>query len=177
MRKFAFKAAAVMALASSTQLAAAQTQSPSCLTRPELRGMISYILPTVLKSTIDTCTGQLKADSYILTRAPKLLNTLESGRSAAWPMARAAFAKFGDDKDKDLGKLFASLPEESVRPLIEAVIDEKIGKQIKPSSCTDIDRIMAPLDPLPPANLIEAITETFAVAAKNDKQMQVCRDS
>jgi hypothetical protein len=179
MRKFAFQAAAALALVSSVQLQAAQTQALTkpCLTRPELRGMVAYFLPTVLQSAIDKCTQRLAPDSYMLARAPQLLNTLEAGRSGSWPMAKAAFIKIGGDGDKGSSDMFSALPEEAVRPLIEAVINQKIGSTIKPESCGDIDRVMAPLEPLPATNLIDVLTEAMAIAGRSDKQLQVCRDS
>jgi hypothetical protein len=178
MRKIAFQTTAVLALVASAQPLAAQTQAAApCLTRPELRGMVAYFLPTVLQSAIDTCATKLTPESYMLARAPKLLTTLEAGRSEAWPMAKAAFVKIGGNDDKGTANLFASLPEEAVRPLIEAVIADKLGSTIKPDSCGDIDRVMAPLEPLPAANLVDVLTEAMAIAGRNDKQMRVCRDS
>lgn len=179
MRKLAFKTAAVLALVSSAQLQAAeaQAQSQTCLSRPELRGLVSYFLPTVLKSAIDTCTSRLTKDSYMVARAPQLLDALEADRSGSWPMAKAAFVKIGGDSDEATGNLFASLPEEAVRPLIEAVIADKLGSAIKPESCGDIDRVMTPLEPLPAANLVDLLSETLAIAGRNDKKMRVCQDS
>ncbi len=179
MRNFAFKAAAVLALVSSAQLQAAQAQvqAKPCMTRPELRGMVAYFLPTVLSSTIEKCAQRLAPDSYMLARAPQLLNTLEASRSQSWPMAKAAFMKIGGDGNKGTADIFAALPEDAVRPLIEAVIDQKIGSTIKPENCGDIDRVMAPLEPLPAANLIDVLTEAMAIAGRTDKQLQVCRDS
>jgi hypothetical protein len=177
MRKLAFQTAAVLALVASAQLQAAQTQAQTCLTRPELRGMVAYFLPTVLESTIETCSQRLTPDSYMLARAPRLLTTLEAGRSQAWPMAKAAFVKLGDDGKTSTAELFAALPEEAVRPLIEAVIIQKLGTTIKPDSCGDIDRVMAPLEPLPAANLIDVLTEAMAIAGRNDKQLRVCQES
>lgn len=178
MRKFAFQTAAVLALVASTQAAAAQTQEAApCLTRPELRGLVSYFLPTVLQSAITTCSQKLASDTYMLARAPQLLTSLEAGRPQSWPMAKAAFVKIGGGSDKSTADMFSKLPEEAVRPLIEAVIKEKIGSSIKPENCSDIDRVMAPLEPLPAANLIDVLTEAMAIAGRNDRQMRVCRDS
>jgi hypothetical protein len=178
MRKIAFRTAAALALVASTQPLAAQTQAAQpCLTRPELRGMVAYFLPTVLQSAIDTCTKKLSPESYMLARAPKLLTTLEAGRSEAWPMAKVAFVKIGGSDNKDVGGLFESLPEEAVRPLIEAVIAQKLGSTIKPESCGDIDRVMAPLEPLPASNLVDVLTEAMAIAGRNDKQLRVCQES
>ena len=178
MRKLAFQTAAVLALVSSAQLHAAQVQqAQSCMTRPELRGLVAYFLPTVLQSAIDTCSQRLAPESYLVGRAPRLLGTLEAGRPEAWPMAKQAFVKMGGEGDKSSAELFASLPEAAVRPLIEAVIVQKIGSSIKPESCGDIDRVMAPLEPLPATNLVEVLTEAMAIAGRNDKQLRVCKEA
>ena len=58
MRKLAFQTAAVLALVSSAQLHAAQVQqAQSCMTRPELRGLVAYFLPTVLQSVAPGAAG------------------------------------------------------------------------------------------------------------------------
>jgi hypothetical protein len=182
MRKFAFQAAAVLALVSSSQIMAAQTQAAEagakqCLTRPELRGMVAYFLPTVLQSTIDKCTQRLAADSYMLARAPQLVTTLEAGRAESWPMAKRAFIKIGGNDSKDTAKVFSSLPEEAIRPIVEAVISEKLGGAIKPENCGDINRIMTPLEPLPAGNMIDMVTEVMFVAARKDKSMPTCAEA
>jgi hypothetical protein len=179
MRTFAFHAAAVLALTASAQVAAAQTDAAakSCLTRPELRGMVAYFLPSVLQSTIDKCSQRLTPDSYLLGRAPLLATTLEATRSESWPMAKAAFIKIGGNDNKSTADLFAMLPEETIRPIVEAAITQKLGPSIKPESCKDIDRIMAPLEPLPPANLIDTVTEVMLVAARKDKSMPTCPEA
>ena len=177
MRHLAFRTAAVLALVSAAQLQAAQAQDKSCVTRPELRGLVAYALPTVLQTTIDKCAPRLAPDSYLIARAPQLVSTLEAGRSAAWPQAKQAFVKIGGKGEKDTAGMFALLPEEAVRPLIEAVIEQKLVPSIKPESCPDIDRIMTPLEPLPASNLIDTMTEVLLVAARKDKSMPTCPDA
>ena len=178
MRKSAFQAAAVLALVASAQAQAAQTQqAETCLTRPELRGMIAYFMPTVLQSAIDTCSPQLKPDSFLLGRAPKLVGSLEAGRAEAWPMAKQAITKIGNSRTKGSGDMLANLPEEAVGPMINAVIAQELSSEIKPESCGDINRVMTPLEPLPAANMIDLITEALALAGRSDKKMRLCVES
>jgi hypothetical protein len=179
MRRFAFQAAAALALVSSGQLLAAQTQAAqaeACMTRPELRGMVAYFLPTVLQSTIDTCTSRLAPDSYLLGRAPRLVESLEVDRSEAWPMAKKAILKMGDDRNKGTTELLANLPEEAVGPLINAIITKELSSEIKPENCADINRVMAPLEPLPAANMVDLVIEALSLAGRSEKKMRVCKE-
>lgn len=173
-----FRAASLLALASTAQAQATQTQAEAaCLTRGEVRGMVAYFLPSVLQSTIERCTQRLGPGSYLLDRAPRLVSVLESGRSEAWPMAKQAFVKLGGEGKKDAAALFDALPEEALRPIVEAAVNQKLTNSIKPESCGDIDRVMAPLEPLPAANLVDVLSEAVMLAGRKDKNMRVCPDA
>jgi len=174
MRKTAYKIAATLALLSAGQAQAAATDQ--CLTRPELRGMIAYVLPSVVNSAATRCSTGAATDSFFASRAPQLLAELEPARVAAFPMARQAFKKFGGDKDRSTMAIFDALPEEVFRPIVEAVVTEKIGGSIKPESCGDIDRIMKTIAPLPSANVTDLLTEVVMVAARNDRKMRTCAE-
>lgn len=172
MRKIVFRTAAVLALLSAGQLQAAQAAKASCMTRGELRGMLTYFMPSVLDSTIAKCKDRLEADSYLIGQAPKLVDTLRAGQEAAWPGAKKAIAKIGGATSDTA--MLDILPEAAMRPLMEAMVEEKLGSSIKPENCSDINRIMGTLEPLPAANMIEFITETLAVVARKDTKMQIC---
>ena len=129
------------------------------------------------QTTIDTCAQRLAPESYLLARAPLLLDSLEEGRLEAWPMAKKAFLKFGNEGEKSSIRLLTALPDSAMRPLVEAVVTDKLGSSLKPENCHDIDRVMAPLEPLPATNLVDVLTEAMAIAGRDGKQMQVCRDT
>lgn len=178
MRKPAFQAAAALALVASMQAQTAHAQqAQSCLTRPEMRGLIAYFLPTVLQSAIATCRPRLDPDSYLLSGTPRLLDALEAGRSNAWPMAKQAVLKIGDERSDGAGRMLAKLPEEAIGPMVGALITEELSSEIKAENCGDIDRVMAPLDPLPTANLIDMATEVMVIAGRDGKKIRACRES
>lgn len=171
MRKSLFQVAGVLALLSAGEAQAAKAKQ--CLTRAEVHGMVGYFLPTVLDTAIKNCGAQLPASSFLLARAPRVVGELTPGRAAAWPMARQAFAKFaGNDGDE-----LANMPDDIVQPVVDEALAGIVGQEIKAKNCKDIDRIMAPLSPLPAANMVDLIAEIFMVAARNDKEMPTCRDS
>jgi hypothetical protein len=174
MRHIAFRTAAVLALLSAGQLQAAQVAKTSCMTRGELRGMLTYFMPSVLDSTIAKCKDRLDADSYLIGQAPKLVDTLRAGQAAAWPDAKRAISKFGEGS-RDTAMLDV-LPEPVMRPMLEAMVEERLGSSIKPDSCGDISRIMGTLQPLPTANMIEFMAEALTVIARNEAKMTVCAE-
>lgn len=173
MRSLVFRTAGILALAASAQVQAAQVQNAAtCLQPAEMRGLVAYFLPTVLDSTIKTCSAHLHADAFLRTKAPQLVTTLSADKDAAWPMAKAAFIKIsGSDKsDSTMEKM----PEEVLRPFIEAAIATEVAPSIKAKDCKDVDRIAATLEPLPPANLVMLVTEILNVAARGDRKMASC---
>ena len=173
MRKTAFRAVAVLALLSATSVQAAQASKP-CMTRDEVHGMVAYFSPSLLQSAMDKCAPQLGQEAYLASRGPAYVAQLREGQASSWPAASKAFAKLGGGKDAEGIALFASLPEEAVRPMVEAIIAQKLAPEIKPRMCSDIDRILATIEPLPARNLIDFVTEIIVLAGKEDKDINVC---
>ena len=176
MPRPAFIAAATLALLSAAQLQATQTAKAArvapCMTRPEVEGMVAYVLPAVLDSTIAKCRPELPASAYLIARAPRLSSDLAAGRESAWPMARQAFGKFGGG-GKD-SRMMAQMPDELLRPLISFALESELSPSIKPENCKDIDRVAAVLEPLPAANVVSLITELMVLGGRNDGKLNVC---
>lgn len=169
--------AAVMALCGAVQAQAQAAAAPQCLTRGEIRGMVAYVMPTVLSAAAAKCAPGLPSTAFFATRAPQLITELEPGRAAAFPMAKQAFKKFGGKGDSSTSAIFDALPEEAFGPIIEAVVSEKLTGEIKHESCGDIDRVMTAMAPLPGSNMIDLITEAVVLAARDDRKMRSCPES
>jgi hypothetical protein len=171
MRSILFKAATAAALFVTCGTQAAQAaQAQQCLTRPEVNGMVAYFLPSLLDTTIKTCSAQAADHSFLRTRAPQLVGELNGGRDAAWPMARAAFMKFAGDDGGEIGKMSDAV----VKPFIEEAINGMVAQKITTRNCSDVDRVLTPLAPLPAANVVDLLTELLMVAARGDKKMPTC---
>ena len=174
MRSSFVRFAATAALAALIPLQAAQAQAAkSCITRTEMRGMVAYFLPTLLDSTITTCKAHLPSDSYLIDRAPALLSRLNEGKDKAWPYAKAAFMKFGGGKAPET-KVLDAMPDEVIRPFIEAAITAELAPKVKPENCADIDRLTATLEPLPAANMVDMFAEVLNLVAREDKKLSSC---
>jgi hypothetical protein len=176
MRAIPAKSVAAIALLSAVQAQAADA-TQQCLTRDEVHGMIAFVLPSAISSVAEKCTPVLPKDAFLLSRAPQLVSELEPARAAAFPMAKAAFMKFGGSTDKDTMKMMSALPEEALRPMIEMIVAEKVTGEIKPENCKDIDRIFSTIAPLPGANMIDLVTEALMIAGRKDDKMRSCPEA
>ena len=168
--------AATAALAALIPVQAAQAQAQtarSCISREEMRGLVAYLLPTLLDSTISTCKEHLPGDSYLIARAPTLLSRLNEGKDKAWPQAKAGFMKFGGTRASET-KLLNAMPDEVIRPFIEAALTAELAPKVKGENCADIDRLTATLEPLPAANVVDMFAEILNLVAREDKKLSSC---
>lgn len=174
MTKHAKSIAGVLALAAVTLPSAAQAATAQCMTKPELRGMVAYMLPFVVDSAIEKCSTSVPSDSFMATRAPELSKELTKGQPAAWPMAKRAFLKFSGDADKDTAAMMEAMPETAMRPLLESVLTQEFTSKIKTKDCKDIDAVLGTLAPLPATGFVDLITEVIVIGAREDREMKVC---
>ena len=173
MTRIAYRIAATLALAAIGQMAQAAATKP-CMTPVELHGMVAYILPSAMDSVVQRCRPTLAPGASLLTRGPQLVSELEAGQSAAFPMARRAFAKFSDKGDQKATAVMLALPEVSLKPIIEMALSQELTSSIKVKDCPDIDRVFGTLQPLPASNFVDFFTEVITIGLRNDKDMTVC---
>ena len=175
MTRTAFRLAATLALLSTGQLSAAKpAPAPACMTPTELRGMVAYVMPSAMSALIDRCRPGLPAGASLLSRGAQLVTEFETGRAAAFPLARTAFAKFSDNGDKDTTAIMLTLPDATFRPIVDAALSTKLIGSIAVKDCADIDRVFATIAPLPAGNFIDFLTQIVTIGARNDKKMTVC---
>lgn len=175
MTRTAFRLAASLALLSTSQLqAAAPAPAKSCMTAAELHGMVAYVLPSAMSTLVERCRPALPAGASLLGRGGQLLAEFEAGRGAAFPLARQAFAKFSDTGDKNTTAIVLTMPEETLRPIVDDALATKLVGSIAVKDCADIDRIFTTLEPLPASNFIDMITQIVTIGARDDRKMSVC---
>lgn len=156
-----------LALSSAVQAAPAKT----CINRDEIRGFVGYILPDVVGGVVEKCGPTLRPDGYFKTHGSQLAARLATGKEAAWPMARAAFSKFGGDFK---GKPRAGLSERTIRAVTDNEMIDKLASELPLSMCRDIETIVAPLDPLPAENLVQFLAAIFGVAGQKGSDVKAC---
>ena len=175
MTRTAFRLTAALALLATSQLSAG-TPAPGqpCMTPAELRGMVAYVVPSAMTTLIERCRPGLPAGASLLGRGGQLVAEFEAGRAAAFPLARRAFAKFSDTGDKNTTAIMLTMPEETLRPIVDDALSSKLVGAIAVKNCADIDRIFATLEPLPASNFIDLFTQVVTIGARDDKKMSVC---
>lgn len=150
----------------------AQAAPPrQCLEAAEVRGLIAYFLPNVLTEVSRNCSAHLPADSYVRAGMPRLIGELTARKAQAWPVAKAAFLKLADGKD---AKTMAALPDETLHPLVDAMMTQKISIPVTPSSCADVNDITEALAPLTGDQTIQLVATIMSVAARKDAKMPAC---
>jgi hypothetical protein len=142
-----------------------------CLNTQERHGLIGYFLPEVIGEVSKNCSAHLPAGSYLRTRLPQVAAQLVEAKPQAWPVAKAAFLKMGDPKDS---KQMASLPDEALRPLIDAVMASKMTIPVTPSTCAEVNDISEALAPLSPDQTVHLLATIFNAVARKDNKLRSC---
>lgn len=166
-----------VALAAMTGLglqSARAAEPANCVTRQEVAGLVGFALPTVLSSAIAKCAPTLGSDAYLVARGQRLVTGLTADKDGSWPMAKQAFVKIGGGKEA--AEAFAMLSDKAIQPIVEEVFAAKFAEEIPTESCKDVDAIMAALEPLPAANLVQVVTEALMIAGRKDKKLSTCRE-
>ena len=75
-------------------------------------------------------------------------------------------------KANDPIAMFAALPDNSVRPLVDAMIAQKIGEEIKPDQCGNVERGMQLASVMNPRDSGAMIA--FVMAMAKPKNPPIC---
>lgn len=165
--KLISKTVAVAALAALALPAGAQAQSrlPD-LTGDEAAALAIYAVPALIDATEQACAGRLSANGFLAKRGPALVQRYAAQQNAVWPKARGAMFKFAAGKAAgEQLRMFSSLPDNAVRPLVDALIRQEAAARVEPKSCTYIERMAEALSPLEPAQAGKIMGILFDVAS------------
>ena len=162
-------------LALQSGLACAQ-QPRSCLTEQEVSAIAIYSVPSLVQAVRQRCAGELTSSGYISRRGDTLTARYAVLQPAVWPSAKSGLFKLFAGKTGDgAGSLdsIATLPDEAVRPLVDALIVQETAPKIALKNCTRLERVievMAPIDPEVAGTLIGLL-----VGFADPEQMPVCQ--
>ena len=107
----------------------------------------------------------------VATRGDTFAQKYAALQGETWPVAKSAILKYvgakpGAAKANDPIAMFAALPDESVRPLVDAMISQKVDEAVKPEHCTNVERgmqlasVMNPRDSGAMIGFVLAMTKT-----------------
>ncbi|MGX7952567.1 hypothetical protein ACWPM1_08370 [Tsuneonella sp. HG249] len=172
-------ALAVLAALIPAQAQAQVQAAKACLTEREVAQMAVYAVPAVVEGVRGKCASKLSANGFLATKGNAFVAKYAALQSEAWPVAKSALLKFigapkpGTSKANDPIAFFATLPDNSVRPLVDAMIAQKIGETVKPEHCGNVERGMQLASVMNPRDSGALIA--FVMAMTKPKGPQICQ--
>ena len=168
-------AAACLCLAALSQHEVAVAQkNATCVERADLADGVTYAIPMLMKAVRSKCGTTLSDSGFMATKGDAFVKPFADRQSAIWPGALRLLMTFaGSDKEaKEVSGMFRDLPPETVRPLFDAIIEQKVAKDIKLADCARIERGVELLAPLPVENIGGLVT--FLVEMAKVKNPELC---
>jgi len=152
-------ALALIALATA-QGVQAQQQQPRCVAAADLADSVLYAMPIAYDAVSARCAQRLSADGFMAKKGARFITQFRDRQNGAWPGAlrllKTFMANDAADKagaDAEIATMLAALPEENLRPFVDGIIGQMIAQEIKPDSCSKIERGLELLSPLPTDNV------------------------
>lgn len=168
--------AAATAGAAALQPVAASAQQ-ACVTEAEVGAIAIYSVPSLVLAMRQRCGSELAANGYIARRGDTLSGRYAALQPQVWPRAKSGMLKIlGAQASAGQGRQMldsiGSLPDEAVRPLVDAWIVQETSARIPVQNCQRMEWVLealAPVDPEVAGGLIGAI-----VGLVDPDKMPVC---
>jgi hypothetical protein len=149
------------------QLAAAQQ---ACVAEDEVSALAIYAVPSVVRSMQLRCGPELSRGGWLARDSAALASRYAAMQSRVWPKAKAGLLKIvnGGVAEAQAAQTIATvanLPDQNVRPLVDALIVQEVSARIPVAQCGQVERLMAAIAPIEPADagsLIGAAAGLFA---------------
>jgi hypothetical protein len=154
----------------------AQVQAAkACLSEREVAQMAIYSVPSIVEGVRGKCSKTLSKSGFLASKGGEFAAKYAALQNETWPVAKAGILKFvggKSAKDKESIAMFASLPDNAVRPLVDAMIAQQIGEAIKPANCTNVERGMQLASVMSPRDSGAMIA--FVMAMAKPKNPPIC---
>lgn len=160
--------ALALAVVTISSAAPAKTLMPD-MSGDEVSALAVYAMPGFIAAARQTCAPELSPNGFLAMQGPGLAQRYAYEQNAAWPLAKAALLRYAGAKAPDQVKTFASLPDNAVRPLADALIQQQLAEQIHPRSCRNIERMAEAISPLDPRDAGRILGVLFDIASASDK--------
>jgi hypothetical protein len=167
--KLAAPFAATTLAALSFSIAAAAAPVLPDMSGDEAAALAVYAVPDLISATRQTCADRLSPSGFLARHGDALAERYADEQDAVWPQARAALFKFASEKAGDKLQPFATLPDKTIRPLADALIQQEVARKIHPDSCRNIERMAQAISPLEPREAGTILSVLFDFASASDK--------
>jgi hypothetical protein len=121
-----------------------------------------FILPDTVDALRDKCRATLASDAYL--NRNEASDRFRKNADQHWPQAKEAFGIIAGGN-----AITAMIGDDGARKLLTSLITDGITKDVKPTSCSGVDRMLAALAPLPPTNIEMLLDSFFLLGLGNDK--------
>ena len=168
--------AAVAAAALVFQPVAASAQQ-TCVTEAEVSAVAIYSVPSLIQAVRLKCGSELSSSGYLARRGDTLAGRYAALQTRVWPRAKSGMLKvLGSQaragQGRELMSTVGTLPDNAVRPLVDAWIVQESSAKIPVTNCRRIEWVieaMAPIDPEIAGGVLGAI-----VGLVDPDEMPVC---
>jgi len=165
--------AAVAAATLALQPVAAQAQQ-TCITEAEVSAMTIYSVPSLVQSMRLQCGPALSQSGFLARRGDAFAARYAGLQNAVWPRAKSGLLKYAGRKagsgSQDIS-MFANLPDNAVRPLIDALIVQEASAKIERGQCGRIERVMEAVSPIDPEVAGTLVGVAVGLFAPDDQQI------
>ena len=168
--------AGLAAAALAAQSTAAAAQQPACIAEDEVAAVAVYAVPSLIQGVRLRCAGELSPNGYLATRGNALSARYAALQNAVWPKARSGLTKILASKDPEArqnAEMISRLPDNAVRPLVDALIIQETSPKVAAGDCWKVERVIeavAPIDPEIAGTLIGTV-----VGVVQPDKMPMCR--
>lgn len=142
----------------------------------EASALAVYAVPSLLTAVRQTCAGELSPNGFLAREGDFLTRRYAAEQNAAWPLARSAMFKFASTKAGDKLRAFNTLPDQTIRPLADALIQQEAAAKIHPHSCRNIQRMAEALSPLEPQEAGRILGVMFDIASESERIVSLIGD-
>lgn len=169
-----------VAVAAATALAlqpVAASAQQACVTEAEVSAVAIYSVPSLVQAMRLKCGSELSSSGYLARRGDALAGRYAALQTRVWPRAKAGMLKVlgsqaSAGQGRELMSTVGTLPDNAVRPLVDAWIVQETSAKIPVSNCRRIEWVieaMAPIDPEVAGGVLGAI-----VGLVDPEEMPVC---
>lgn len=168
--------APALALAALATSQTALAQSQACVSSADLSDAVVYAMPIAYDAANTACANRFARDGFMAKQGDAYIATFRDSQNKAWPGAFRFLKTFMSNgnagSDMEMGAMLSAMPEEALRPFVDAFVGQMIAGEIKGDACGKIERGMELLSPLPSDNLGGLIA--FLMELTNAKTPEIC---
>ena len=140
-----------------------------CVEREDLSDTAVYAMPHLYQGFVARCSERLAPNGFVAREGDRWIASFEAEAEAAWPGARRLIAAFAGDKG-GLGSV-GEMPDEAIRPFVDALIPQAIADEIELESCGELERGLELVASLPARNLADLVPFIASLAGVEDPEL------